>query len=191
MVAKNFVKKSMMETSTRRARGLSEWRRTLVIWAVLLSLVATILVFTPGALNLSALAGLELKPPDFRPLFAQSALVQFHVYTVAAALVLGPVQFLLPKGSGLHRALGWMWAACMVTTALATLFIRDMNHGQFSPIHIFSVMTLVLLPLAVWRARAGDAQGHARSMIGLYVGLVIAGVTAIAPGRLIWEMFFR
>jgi len=27
-------------------------------------------------------------------------------------------------------------------------------------------------------------------MIGLYIGLVIAGVTAIAPGRVIWDMFF-
>jgi len=173
------------------AKARAGWRRTLLISGAMFTLVAAILVLTPGALNLGALAGLHLKTPDMSPLLAQSALVQFHVYTVAAALVLGPVQFVLAKGTALHRVVGWIWAGCMFSTAVATLFIRDMNNGAFSPIHIFSVMTLVLLPLAVWLARRGDASGHARSMIGLYIGLVIAGVTAIAPGRVIWEMFFR
>lgn len=153
--------------------------------------VGLILVFTPGALHLDALGGARLKAPDLAPLFAMSGLVQFHVYTVAVALVLGPVQFLMRKGTRAHRVVGWIWVAAMFSTAIATLFIRDMRDGEFSGIHLFSLMALIGLPFAVWRAHAGDVQGHARTMIGLYIGLVIAGVTAIAPGRLIWEMFFR
>lgn len=173
-----------------RARDFG-WRTTALIWGVCFAVVAAILALTPGALNLESWGRIELKRPDLRPLMAQSPLVQFHVYTVLAALALGPAQFALKKGAPLHRAIGWIWAACMLSTAAASLFIRDMNDGAFSPIHIFSVMTFVMLPIALWRARVGDARGHARGMIGLYIGLVIAGVTAIAPGRLIWEVFFR
>lgn len=158
-------------------------------WLIFLgcfAIVAAIFIFTPGAWSVAAPETLKL---DLAPLLAQSALVQFHVWTVFAALAIGPVQFVLPKGTGAHRVFGWIWAAAMLSTAIATFFIRDMRDGQFSPIHIFSVMTFVGVPLALLLARV-KVTSHARAMIGLYIGLVIAGVTAIAPGRLIWEMFF-
>ncbi len=154
-------------------------------------LVALILGLTPGAVNFAAWSGLRAHAPDFAPLLQSRLLVQFHVVTVFIALALGPVQFALPKGTRTHRALGWVWAGAMAATALASLFIRDINNGAFSPIHIFSVMTLVGLPMGIVAARSGRIVAHQRAMIGLYIGLVIAGVTAVAPGRLIWEMFFR
>ena len=54
----------------------------------------------------------------------------------------------------------------MLSTAIATLFIRDMNNGAFSPIHIFSLMTFVGVPSAVWLARKGYVAQHTRAMIG-------------------------
>lgn len=158
-------------------------------WAIFIGcflIVAAVYVFTPGAWSVALPETLKF---DLAPLFAQSWLVQFHVTTVAAALLLGPLQFVLPKGTALHRAFGWTWAALMFATATASFFIRDMRDGQFSPIHIFSVMTIVGVPAALWLARV-KVMSHARAMIGLYIGLVIAGVTAVAPGRVIWEMFF-
>lgn len=156
-----------------------------------MTVVFAILALTPGAVNLSAWSQIRLRAPDFAPLFAQNALVQVHVFTVAIALTLGPVQFVLPKGGALHRAVGWVWALSMFSTAFITFFIRDMNDGRFSPIHIFSVLTFVGVPAAIWLARAGHIARHQRAMIGLYIGLVIAGLTAVAPGRLIWDVFFR
>lgn len=162
-----------------------------LVFAGWMVVTALILGLTPGAVNFAALAEMRLKAPDLAPLLALPGLVQFHVYTVALALVLGPVQFALPKGARTHRVIGWIWMAAMASTAIATLFIRDMRDGQFSPIHLFSLMTLAGLPLAIWLARSGKPAAHARAMIGLYIGLVIAGVTAIAPGRLLWAMFAR
>jgi len=159
----------------------------LLIFTGCMALVAAIFIFTPGAWNVTLPETLKF---DLAPLMAQSVLVQFHVWTVFVALVIGPVQFVMPKGTLAHRVLGWIWVGAMLSTAIATLFIRDMRDGQFSPIHIFSVMALVGLPLAVLAARAGNIAAHQRAMTGLYIGLVIAGITAIAPGRLIWEMFF-
>lgn len=162
-------------------------------WVFILSFVAVfaILALTPGAVNLDVWSRLQLKAPDLEPLLAQSVLVQFHIATVTLALVLGPVQFVMPKGTRAHRIIGWIWAGAMLSTAVATFFIRDMNNGNFSPIHLFSLMTFIGVPSAIWLAREGHIAQHTRAMIGLYIGLVIAGVTAIAPGRLIWDMFFR
>lgn len=179
----------MSEQASQRDGGAEERADSRMGWLIFagcFAVVITVFVFTPGAWSVALPRTLKF---DLAPLLAQSALVQFHVATVAIALLLGPVQFVLPKGSALHRTFGWAWAAAMLSTAIATFFMRDMRDGQFSPIHIFSVMTLVGVPLALWLARA-KAASHARAMIGLYIGLVIAGVTAIAPGRLIWAMFF-
>lgn len=162
----------------RRASGI-------VFAACALGVIA-ILALTPGAFGLALPERLKF---DLGPLMQQSWLVQFHVWTVALALLLGPVQFVLPKGTTAHRVFGWLWAGAMLATAIATFFIRDMRDGQFSPIHIFSVMALIGVPMALWLARH-KVMSHARAMTGLYIGLVIAGVTAIAPGRLIWAMFF-
>jgi uncharacterized membrane protein len=172
--------------SERYADTAPDRRASFLVTAASFVIVALILVLTPGALPHTLPQHLQF---DLAPLMAQSWLVQFHIATVAAALALGPLQFVLRKGTGLHRTLGWVWAVAMLATAFATFFIRDMNDGQFSPIHIFSVMTFIGIPSALWLARIKVAS-HARAMIGLYIGLVIAGVTAIAPGRLIWEMFF-
>ncbi len=160
------------------------------ITAAAFVLVALILGLTPGAVDFGAYASIRLHAPDFSGLARASPLVQFHVVTVFIALVLGPVQFALPKGTRAHRAIGWVWVSALGATALASLFIREMNHGGFSPIHLFSAMTLIGLPLGIFAAHGGRRHAHARAMIGLYIGLVIAGLTAIAPGRMVWDMFF-
>ncbi|MBX9745526.1 MAG: DUF2306 domain-containing protein [Hyphomonadaceae bacterium] len=157
-----------------------------LIFAGCMAVTIAIFILVPGAWSVALPETLKF---DLAPLMAQSALVQFHVWTVAIALLVGPVQFFLPKGTVAHRVFGWAWAAAMFATAIATFFIRDMRDGQFSAIHIFSVMTFIGVPMALWLARV-KATSHARAMVGLYIGLVIAGVTAIAPGRVIWEMFF-
>jgi uncharacterized membrane protein len=179
----------MSQPITERVADAPRDRRTgFLITAGCFIVVALVLLLTPGALPRS-LPQAQFQF-DLSPLLAQSALVQFHVATVLIALALGPVQFVLPKGNGLHRVLGWTWAVAMFATALATFFIRDMRDGQFSPIHIFSLMAFVGVPFALWLARV-KAMSHARAMVGLYVGLVIAGLTAIAPGRVVWDMLFR
>ncbi|MGD9966714.1 MAG: DUF2306 domain-containing protein [Hyphomonadaceae bacterium] len=177
----------MSERDQRLDDTANDRRLGLAITLASFAAVAAILVLTPGALP-RAWPAAELKL-DLAPLLAQSWLVQFHVATVTAVLALGPVQFALPKGTGLHRALGWVWAIAMFSTAAATFFIRDMRDGQFSPIHLFSLMTFIGVPMALWLARV-KVMSHARAMIGLYLGLVIAGITAIAPGRVIWQMMF-
>lgn len=165
-----------------------ELRTFLIAMAAFSVIMVGILAMVPGSMALPDLA--TVRPQlDFAPLWETTPQVQVHVLTVLAALLLGPVQFVLPKGTALHRAIGWVWVGSMLVTAVTSLFIREINPGGFSPIHIFSAYTFVSLPLGVWLARRGDVRAHRGVMTGLYIGLVIAGLLAAAPGRVIWDMF--
>ncbi len=120
--------------------------------------------------------------------------VQVHLLTALAAFVIATIQIFGPKGTGLHRTLGWMWVILMFTVAGSSLFIHIINPhglGGFSFIHILSGATLVALPLMVMAARRHDVKTHRKIATNLYVGaLIIAGVFTFLPGRLMYQMFF-
>lgn len=63
--------------------------------------------------------------------------------------------------------------------------------GPFSPIHLLSIFTLAMLPLAVWRAHTHRVTDHRRIMILLFTGaLVVAGLFTLVPGRIMHQVFF-
>ncbi|HEY4134102.1 MAG TPA: DUF2306 domain-containing protein [Alphaproteobacteria bacterium] len=126
------------------------------------------------------------------PLFAQPPVIPLHALAAMAAFVLGAAQLALPKGTTLHRANGYVWVALMVAVALSSFWIHTIRTwGDWSPIHLLSILTLCNLPYAIWRARVGDFRGHRYAMIGLFVGgLVIAGGFALMPGRIMHAVVF-
>lgn len=124
-------------------------------------------------------------------LFARPLSVQLHVYAAVLALVAGVVIFLLPKGTGFHRLLGWTWVSSMIVVAATSVaMIIDLNSGV-NALHIFTAVTVVSLWAGLTGIRRGDVRAHAASMIGLYVGgLIIAGAFAFIPGRTMWQVLF-
>lgn len=63
--------------------------------------------------------------------------------------------------------------------------------GPFSPIHLLTILTIAVLPVAVWRAHRHDVSGHRRAMLGLFAGaLVIAGLFTLMPGRIMYTVVF-
>ncbi len=117
--------------------------------------------------------------------------VQVHVGAAVTALLIGGFMLLRPKGGGLHRTLGWSWVVAMATTAASSLWLRDLNHGAFSFIHLLSGWVLVALPMAVVAIRRRNVRLHQRMMLGLYMGgLVFTGLLTFIPGRLMWSVFF-
>ncbi len=115
-------------------------------------------------------------------------LVQIHATAAFSALLLGLVQFALPKGGGRHRAMGYAWVGLMMAIALSSFGIRP--HG-FSWIHLISIYVLVSLPVAVLHARRGRITTHRWSMIGMFLGaLVITGAFTLLPGRLMHQVVF-
>lgn len=166
-----------------------ELRTFLIAMAAFSLILVGILAMVPGSADFTGFGQARFSP-DLAALAALAPAVQVHLATALIALVGGPVQFALPKGTALHRAVGWIWVGAMFLTAVASLFIRDLAGGGFSPIHIFSAFAFVSLPLGVWLARRGDVRSHRGVMTGLYIGLVIAGVLAAAPGRDLWTILF-
>jgi uncharacterized membrane protein len=125
-------------------------------------------------------------------LLAQAPLVvQCHLAAVLTALAIGIVLMIGVKGRPMHRILGWTWVAAMMTGAVSSLFIRIINHGALSYIHLLAGWTIVALPMAVFFARTHKVRLHARFMTGLFTGgLILAGLLAFMPGRLMWQIVF-
>ena len=108
-----------------------------------------------------------------------------HFGTLGVALAITPVMLVRRRGDGLHRILGITWLAMMVTTALITFLIRDVNDGGFSIIHLLSVLTLVV-SWRIWRsARAHRHKAHRGHVRGIVFGaLLIAGFFTFQFNRL-------
>jgi uncharacterized membrane protein len=80
----------------------------------------------------------------------------------------------------------------MATIAVSSFWIHDLRMiGPFSPIHLLSIFTLAVLPLAVLAARRHDVARHRRAMLGLFLGaLVVAGLFTLLPGRIMHAAVF-
>ncbi len=126
------------------------------------------------------------------PLLAAPAVIQWHAFAALGAFALGAVQLAAPKGTIPHRLFGWIWATLMFTVVISSFFIHQIRlWGPWSPIHLLSLFTLIMLPLAVLRARRHEVERHRRAMTSMFVGaLVIAGAFALLPGRIMHDVVF-
>src|ERR1700756_5783147 len=105
------------------------------------------------------------------PLLEAAPAIPFHAFAAMGAFVLGLVQFAAPKGTLPHRTIGWIWVTLMLLVAVSSFWINEIRLlGPFSPIHLLSIFTLVMLPLAVWKAHSHDVGAHRRIMISLFLG---------------------
>ena len=127
------------------------------------------------------------------PLLDAAPAIPLHAFAAMTAFVLGLVQFAAPKGTWPHRTLGWIWVGLMASVAVSSFWIQQIRLlGPWSPIHLLSIFTLVMLPLAVWQARMHRVADHRRIMILTFSGaLVVAGLFTLLPGRIIHEVVFR
>jgi uncharacterized membrane protein len=129
---------------------------------------------------------------NLAPLLSASPAIQLHAFAAMSAIMLGLVQFAAPKGTLPHRTLGGIWVAIMFVVAISSFFIHQLRvWGPWSPIHLLSIFTLVMLPLGVWRAHNHQVQRHRWTMISIFLGaLMIAGLFTLVPGRIMHAVFF-
>jgi uncharacterized membrane protein len=161
----------------RRARTLTAIS---VVGGAIVFLLAT-------AALLNAWLGAAPLPHAFR-----GGAVIAHLASVMLALPLGVSQLVLPKGTVRHATVGYIWVGLMVFTALVSFAIHGVNPGGLSPIHLFSILTLVTAPLIIFNARAGNVERHQRAVLALMVGgLVIAGLFTFVPGRALGDLLWR
>ncbi len=122
-------------------------------------------------------------------------LTYLHLATILPAFVIGVFQMLGRKGTPIHKFLGKTYMVLMLATSLITLAMpaqigpKLLNHFGF--IHLFSFLTLYGVPGAYFAARRHDLKTHRANMIGLFFGgILIAGVFAFSPGRMLYEWLF-
>jgi uncharacterized membrane protein len=126
------------------------------------------------------------------PLLDAAPAIPVHAFAAMSAFVLGLVQFAAPKGTLPHRTIGWIWVLLMAAVAASSFWIHQIKLiGPWSPIHLLSIFTLAMLPLAVWRAHRHRVAGHRRAMIAIFSGaLVVAGLFTLLPGRIMHTVVF-
>jgi uncharacterized membrane protein len=126
------------------------------------------------------------------PLLNASPAIQIHTAAALSAFAIGLVQFASPKGTLPHRTIGWAWVGLMATVCVTAFFIHELRvWGEWSPIHLLAVFTLVMLPVAVWHAHRHQVASHRRAMTSLFLGaLVIAGIFTLWPGRIMHRVLF-
>lgn len=126
------------------------------------------------------------------PLLDAAPAIPVHAFAAMTAFVLGLVQFAAPKGTLPHRAIGWIWVVLMASVAVSSFWIHEIKlFGPWSPIHLLSLFTLTMLPLAVWRAHTHRVVDHRRAMISIFSGaLVVAGLFTLLPGRIMHTVVF-
>jgi uncharacterized membrane protein len=129
---------------------------------------------------------------NLAPLLDAAPAIPLHAFAAMSAFVLGLVQFAAPKGTLPHRTLGWIWVLLMASVAVSSFWIHQIRLlGPWSPIHLLSIFTLTMLPLAVWCAHQHRVADHRRIMIALFSGaLVVAGLFTLLPGRIMHAVVF-
>lgn len=117
--------------------------------------------------------------------------VQIHIIAAVTSLILGIAMFVRVKGTPSHKIIGKLFLALMLVTATSAIFIRYINDGSFSWIHIFVPVTFFAAWETVHYIRKGNLKGHKRAVKGLFFGaLLIPGVLSFLPGRTMWMMVF-
>jgi uncharacterized membrane protein len=118
-------------------------------------------------------------------------IVVLHLGAALLALGVGALNLARAKGTRAHRALGWLWVALMATAALSSFGIFGLRQGAGpSLIHLLSAWTLLALACAIFFIRRGNVRAHKAFMIGTFLGLLGAGLGALAPGRVLAQLLF-
>ena len=80
----------------------------------------------------------------------------------------------------------------MLIIAISSFFIHEIKFwGQYSPIHLLSLLTLFALWRGVSYARAGRIKSHQRMMVMLYgLALILTGLFTLLPGRVMHHIIF-
>jgi uncharacterized membrane protein len=80
----------------------------------------------------------------------------------------------------------------MLTVAASSFWVHEIRlWGPWSPTHLLSIFTRVVLAPGIRQAHRHSVQRHRQTMIALFCGaLLIAGLFTLVPGRIMHKVLF-
>ncbi len=118
-----------------------------------------------------------------------SPAVIIHTACAFGALGLGTAMWLRKKGTPSHKMIGRIFVVFMAITAFTALFITGINGDRYSWIHLFVPLTFLAIAQIFYYVRKKDIKSHQGAARGLFFGaLLIPGLAAFLPGRLLWHV---
>jgi uncharacterized membrane protein len=124
------------------------------------------------------------------PLLNQPSPIPAHAIAAMLAIVVGAIQFALPKGTSFHKYLGYTWVSLMAIISISSFWIHEIRLiGAFSPIHLLSIFTLISIVAGVQTARLGNIKRHQLIMKSLYFwALIVTGAFTFLPNRVMFSV---
>lgn len=125
-------------------------------------------------------------------LFDEPSPIPLHAVIAMVAVLLGAVQLCMKKGTRTHKLIGWVWVGSMLIVSISSFLIHELKlWGDYSPIHLLSILTLFFIGRAVYFARVRNIERHKRAMIALYfLALILTGFFTLMPGRVMHQVLF-
>ena len=125
-------------------------------------------------------------------LFLNAApIVQTHIGSAVFAVGVGPLAVFRRRRDGWHKLLGYFWVMAMATLVVMSFFITGLRPGQFSAIHLLSILVLVSLARGLWLIRQRRIRAHAIQMQALYLQALLGeGLFTFVPGRMMSRVLF-
>ena len=115
--------------------------------------------------------------------------IAVHLTASFLAIPLGTWILFRKKGDKLHKASGKTFSGLILISCISSLAIRN-SQGDFTYIHILTAWTMICMVVALVAIRNKNIRTHRGFMIGTFVGLVSAGIFAVAmPGRILHSFF--
>lgn len=130
------------------------------------------------------------------PLLEAVPPIPSHTLAAGLALVAGIWQFLTRRpaagNAAQHRIVGYIFVLSLAYVALSSFLINEIRtFGPFSWLHVFSLITLAGLPMAVKAARDRKIQVHRRAMTVIFISaLLVTGLFTLLPGRVMHAVVF-
>ena len=126
------------------------------------------------------------------PPLTQPFVILMHVVFVLTAIVLTPMQLILPKGTVVHVWIGRVWVAALGLTALVRFGIEStISPLWLGPIYLLSAYTIASLWFSMHALRQGRIAAHRKTMRQLSVwALLVTVAFTFAPKRLMHSMAF-
>ena len=115
--------------------------------------------------------------------------IQLHLLVVIPSIVLGFMNFVLKKGTRLHKLNGKFWVVLMLIASLSSFFI--MPTGSLTWLHLFSIVVIFTVLIGLLAIYKNNKRLHVGCMFGAYSGTLISAVIAASiEGRLLNSLLF-